>query len=270
MTRRPSLDELLTEAVERPIGGWDFGWLRQQGRFQESALPWDYDQLVRERLNASHDLLDLGTGGGERLAALQPHPSRTVATESYRPNVSVAARRLAPRGIQVIHCLGAPDNDRQQRLTSLPSLPFRDESFHLVIDRNEAFVAREVARILFSGGIFLTEQSGTSEIAPILRLLGLPVPPPRRPTWNLDLACRQAERADLRVLRSASSDFEMSFRDVGALVWYMRMAPWAVPGFSVYRHRSRLEHLHERIQREGPLRVPRSGFWLEAVKGGLA
>jgi hypothetical protein len=31
------------------------------------------------------------------------------------------------------------------------------------------------------------------------------------------------------------------FADVGALTWYLRMVPWAVPGFDVTVHRRALE-----------------------------
>lgn len=266
MSEPRSFDTLLAEALARPTQGWDFGWLRERGRFEEGAVPWDYDWLVRERERGSPDLLDLGTGGGERLATFRPHPSRTVATEAYAPNVQVAGRRLLPLGIQVIHVAGAPDNALQRPERGVPSLPFRDGSFHLVIDRNESFVAREVSRILAPGGTFLTEQTGTSEISEISKLFDLPVPSPAVPTWDLRTARDQVVRAGLRVTKSAEAEFEMAFHDIGALVWYLRMVPWAVPRFSTELQRPRLEDLHSRMSREGPLRIPRYGFWLEARK----
>lgn len=266
MTRDRSLDDLLTEALRHPVQGWDFRWLRGQGRFEESPLPWEYNELVQSRKKTSPDLLDLGTGGGERLATFAPHPVRTVATESYAPNVPVAGRNLTPFGIQVIRISSVPDNNRQSGTDLVPGLPFRDESFHLVINRNEAFVAREVARVLARGGTFLTEQSGTAEIPPILKLLGLPIPRPEGRPWDLPFAIDQVDRAGLTVTGSGAADFEMVFHDVGALVWYLRMAPWTAPGFSPERQRLRLEELHSRVQREGRLRIPRDAFWLEAVK----
>jgi len=38
----------------------------------------------------------------------------------------------------------------------LGRLPFRDGAFALVIDRHEAFNAREVARVLAPDGVFIT------------------------------------------------------------------------------------------------------------------
>jgi len=266
MAGAPALEELLAEALDHPVEGWDFAWLVNEERLQQDAFPWDYTELVVRRARRSPDLLDLGTGGGERLASFPVRPRHTLATESYAPNVSVAGRRLAPLGIQVVRTSAADDNPLQGAKTSKGSLPFRDGVFHLVIDRNEAFVAREVARVLAPRGIFLTEQSGSAEIPDLYRLLDLPLPPRSTPSWDLHVAERQVARAGLEVLESGEADFEMRFRDVGALVWYLRAVPWTVPDFSVDRCRKRLEDLHTRVLRNGPIRIPRYAFWFEAEK----
>jgi len=266
MAESSNFDELLTEARRHPIRGWDFSWLDEGGRFQQEPLPWDYSELVKRRIRRSRDFLDLGTGGGELLASLGPHPPRTLATESYGPNVRVAARRLAPLGIQVIHTWAAVDNNLQQISDPRGALPFRDGSFHLVVDRNEAFVAGEVARVLAPGGVFLTEQSGSAEIPEFYRLFAMEPPVSQGPAWNLTLAREQLVAAGLKPLRSGEANFSMSFRDVGALAWYLTAIPWVLPGFSVVRYRSRLERLHSLTMERGPIRIPRYAFWLEGRK----
>ncbi len=263
---REDVNRLLAEAQRHPIQGWDFRWIREGDRFHEEPLPWDYPELVARSARGSPDLLDLGTGGGERLAAVFPRPGLTVATESYPPNVRVAARRLAPLGIHVVQTSGAPDNVPVARARSKGLLPFRDDTFHLVIDRNEAYVAREVARVLAPGGSFLTEQSGSAEIPELYRLLGMRPPPDPGPVWCLDLARDQVVAAGLVPLAGGEAVFAMSFRDVGALAWYLTAVPWAVPEFSVERHRKQLEKLHTRTVGKGPIRVSRYAFWLEAQK----
>ncbi len=44
------------------FSGWDFSHL--DGRWQEGGIPWDYGEIVREFLQDSMELLDMGTGGG--------------------------------------------------------------------------------------------------------------------------------------------------------------------------------------------------------------
>lgn len=79
---------LLGEADARPVTGWDFSWLGN--RLVTEPLPWDYGAMLAEHAARSADMLDLGTGGGERLAALESRPPRTVATEGWPPNVDLA------------------------------------------------------------------------------------------------------------------------------------------------------------------------------------
>ncbi len=257
---------LYSEAISHPVRGWDFSWLTTTGRIRETAPPWNYARVAHRRARASPDLLDLGTGGGELLAEIFSPTARTVATESYAPNVPVAAQRLVPLGIHVVRTSVARDNSDQDELETSGRLPFREGSFHLVVDRNEAFVAREISRVLGTGGIFLTEQTGGGDFEEIYDALSLPVPASPSRKWGVDLATNQLNRAGLAIVDSAEARLDMEFVDVGALIWYLRAVPWAARGCFAARHRDRFEELHRRIRPGNPLRVTRTGFWLEAVK----
>ena len=260
------VDHLLDEAERQPFSGWDFSWL--EGRVRVEPLPWDFEALAADRARRSPDLLDMGTGGGERLSRLPGRPARTVATESWAPNVPVAARRLRPLGIPVVHAEGAPDNaDQSSERPASPltgRLPFRSASFYLVTNRHEAFVAGEAARVLRPGGRFITQQIENAWADDYFRLLGRPLPPspPRR--WELALAVAQVEAAGLEVLARGEGDERRAFLDVGALAWYLKAVPWAIPGFSIAAFRPRLARLHAQIASDGPLTVSAPHFWLEA------
>jgi SAM-dependent methyltransferase len=256
-----TFDELMLEAEHRPTRGWDFSWLGE--RMATKPLPWNFGALVAERAGNAHDLLDMGTGGGEWLAALQVRPAHTVATEAWDPNVAAARERLAPLGIEVVHVEGAPDNMDQARGVPGGALPFEDASFDLVTNRHESFLASEVSRVLRGGGVFMTQQLGDGIFREFNELLG--AEPPRRQPWRLPAAVDQVERAGLSVTRSAEGRQEVTFADVGALAWYLRMVPWTVPGFSIDGYRERLRELHERVAASGPITLPLPGFFLESV-----
>src|SRR5215207_4818307 len=125
-------------------------------------MPWDFAEIVSERARHSPDLLDMGTGGGEWLSNLEHRPARTVATESWPPNIPLAGQRLRPLGIDVVGVTGAPDNVAQDRKPEDGHLPFADGSFHLICNRHESYLPSEVARVLAPSGRFLTQQVGGS------------------------------------------------------------------------------------------------------------
>lgn len=202
-------------------------------------------------------MLDMGTGGGEWLSARR-HAARTVATESWPPNVPVAAARLGPLGIAVVHGEGAVDNARQANDGARGGrLPFRDAAFDLVVNRHESFVAVEVRRVLRDAAVFLTQQAG-SGARQFHRLLGLEPPPDD--DFHLDLALEQLRRAGLRLEDSDGGVAITHFADIGALAWYLTNVPWGIPHFSVERHRDALLRLHG-----APIRVPAEWFWIRAT-----
>ena len=225
---------LLDEAAQAPLAGWDFAWAAE--RIAVSPLPWDFTALAGSALQTATAALDMGTGGGEFLDGFPVLPTRMVATESWPPNVPVAARRLSQRGVPVIHSGGAVDNAVQG--DDADRLPFRDAAFDFILNRHEAFAASEVARVLAPGGRFLTQQAGSGPDQ-LHALLGLRAQ--RRPAFDLDLLVGQAVRAGLAVEDARAGLEKIRFADVGALAWYLRMVPWAVPGFDVTTYRQALE-----------------------------
>jgi SAM-dependent methyltransferase len=258
-------DALVAEALAEPTEGWNFA--RFGARMRSTHPSWRYWDLVAEAAASAPSLLDLGTGGGEQLAGLcervEERPPLTVATESWPPNVPVAARRLAPLGIQVVHTEGAPHNDEQAPDEPLGRLPFRDGAFPLVIDRHEAFNAQEVARVLAPDGVFITQHVG-SDYRDLHDLLDEPWTPAA--PVDRALIARQVTAAGLTVEGGGDAEVVLTFADVGVLGWYLRLVPWAVPTVDVERDPGRLRAAHERILTDGPVRVRQQQFWLLAVK----
>jgi SAM-dependent methyltransferase len=231
----------VTEGDRAPISGWDASWLA--GRWIHEGTPWDYRALVVDRMAAVPSMLDLGTGGGEFLASLAPLPSRTIATEGYPPNLPVARRRLAPLGVRVIP-IGSDNR------IDLPS-----GSIDLVVNRHEEFDACEVFRVLAPGRSFVTQQVGGDNYVELERWFGVASDPPHNANESADSLAREVESAGFRVVDRRESRLHDEFRDVGALTWFLRWAPWEVPGFSVDRQRPVLRRIHEEILRTGRLPV---------------
>ena len=253
------VERLLDEAEARPVEGWDFGWLGE--RIRIGPLPWSFDDIVIAHARRSLDLLDLDTGGGEWLARLPIRPPRTVATESWPPNVAVATARLEPLGISLVQVDAAPDNVEQSANETRGRLPFASESFALISNRHAAFVAPEVARVLAPTGVFLTEQVG-GDYGEFYDALSIPRPSGRGSEWTSRRATAQLERAGLHVVEAGEAQEATTFADVGAFAWYLKAIPWVVDGFSIAAQRTRLEQL----QAEMPLTVRQPAFWLRAVK----
>ena len=257
-----TFEELVAEAQAAPVSGWDFSWLTARSS-SEDPLPWDYRAEVARHAADAESLLDMGTGGGEWLASLAPHPQHTIATEAWPPNVPVAARRLRQAGIWVVQDEGAADNMAED--PGRGRLPFRDGAFTLVINKHEAFLAAEVSRVLAPGGAFVSQQVDTRTYDGLYDALGLPVP--EGPASWLPLAERQLREAGLTVHRAVAGEQLDRFADVAAIIYYLRLVSWAVPEFTVERFAGRLRELHD-TPSAWPVTVHQRRFLVVATKPG--
>jgi SAM-dependent methyltransferase len=245
-------DDLVGEAERAPIDGWDFGWL--EGRATEERPSWRYFDLVAARVPTVASLLDVQTGAGTMIADLATLPPLTVASEGHGPNVAEAAQRLRRRGAHLVWT----QEDR-------PALPFACGTFDLVTSRHPvATWWGEIARVLRPGGTYLSQQVGPYSLRSLSEALMGPLP--RGSRRDPELARRAAERAGLVVTELRHERPLTTFLDIGAVVYFLRLVVWIVPGFSVATHRDRLLALHERIEREGPFTSHASRFLIEATK----
>lgn len=253
MQQSSTLQALAVLHASTQMVGWDFSVLR--GRFHEAEPEWDFDgdclAAMRERLR----ILDLGTGGGERLIRLveglgsEAAGKQIAATEGWEPNVPVARQNLAALGIEVAEY--DPESDA--------SSPFADARFDCVLSSHEAMDAADIARILTPGGVFLTQQVDGFNAPELHEWFGVEF---AYPNVTLDAYVRQCEAAGLTVTCAQEWAGPTTFADVEALVIYLALVPWEVPDFNVYTHGERLLELSQR----GEVTITQKRFRLYAHK----
>lgn len=236
---------------QKTLHGWDFSALN--GRVVEGALPWDYGAIVRAHLLPHHQLLDMGTGGGEFLLTLGHPHARTTVTEGYPPNLQLCKERLAPLGIQVE---AAADDD---------SLPFEDERLDRIINRHDSFDAGEVFRCLKPGGLFITQQVGGENNRALSQRL-LPDYEPPYAEHNMRNNARLLREAGFELVTQQEAFPMLRFLDIGALVYFAKVIPWEFPGFSVARCLPVLEQLQAQLDAGSPITSKEHRFLLVAQK----
>jgi SAM-dependent methyltransferase len=251
MADPPAFGQLLAEGASVPLEGWDFSWF--EGRATEERPRWGYSRLLADRMAGAAAALDVQTGGGEVLAQIPRPPPVLVATESWPPNIGVARRNLRPLGASVV---GADDE---------ADLPFRSESFDLVVSRHPTVaVWAEVARVLRPGGTYLSQQVGAGSNRELTDfMMG---PQPVSPARSAERAVAGAQAAGLVVADLREQALRVVFNDVGAVVHFLRKVPWTVPGFTVDGYAGQLARMHERIQSQGPFVSHAQRFLIEARK----
>jgi SAM-dependent methyltransferase len=214
--------------------GWDFSYLKD--RWVEEQPDWDYRALAKQLIQHSASVLDIATGGGEKFSSLAPFPAHTVAIEGYRPNVPVARKKLAPLGVQVL----AANTD----------LPFKGNTFDLVLNRHGALNVAEIYRVLKGNGHVLTQQVDGGNLVDLMDFFDVK---PRWPENVLGVLRQKMQDLGFQIDRAQDWKGKVNFRDVGAVVYFLKAIPWIVKGFSVDSHLKYLQKLQETLEREGQL-----------------
>jgi SAM-dependent methyltransferase len=236
--------------------GWDFSYL--DGRMVEEHPPWSYLDRAEALMRQSSAVLDMGTGGGERLLELRAHwPDAVVVTEEYPPNLKLAGDRLGLLGVRVVRA-----SLRRDR-----GMPFSDGAFDLILNRHSGLNSAEVARILVPGGVFLTQQVHGLWAQDLLAEFGAT---PQWPEATPATYVPRLEAVGLEIENLDEWQGDLIFYDVGAIVYYLKAVPWLVPGFSVETHTDTLMRLEVRLQQEGPLVYEARKYLIEAEQAGCA
>jgi SAM-dependent methyltransferase len=246
---------LVAEGESAPIAGWDFSWF--EGRAMEERPSWGYARMLVPRVGDSESVLDVQTGGGEVFAEVLGQmvdaPQLRAATESWPLNAEIAHRNLGPLGVRV-----AEVDDEA-------ALPFPSQTFDLVMSRHPTVtIWDEIARVLRSGGSYFSQQIGAGSNRELSDfMMG---PQPVSDLRSTERALALASRAGFNVIDVREETLRTEFYDIGAVIYFLRMVPWTVPGFSVDAFRSQVVAMHEHIVREGAFCAHSRRFLIEANK----
>ena len=243
----------IEEADGAPVDSWDFGWL--DGRATEERPSWRYFDLVAERASRASTMLELQAGTGSMIGRLPSLPRVAVAAEGYPASVAAAAPRLRARGVHLVVT-------SQTRV----GLPFAAGSFELAVSRHPIDVwwseiaPRAATRRRVLRATCGTAHSSEPQRVPDRAVAGIVTP---RSVGRTRGGGTHAglEVRDIRVERP-----RVVFYDIGAVVYFLRLVPWIVPGFTVSAYRERLRELHDLIERNGSFQTTTSRTLIEAVK----
>jgi len=239
-----SFEDLVAEGVAVPTEGWDFSWF--EGRATEARPSWGYARSAGDRLSRATTALDVQTGGGEVFdfalsrAAAQP-PMLVAATEGWPPNVAKATELLRSRGVVVV--AAAED----------APLPFADAAFDLVLSRHPVRANwPEIARVLRAGGTYFAQHVGPGSAVELVEHFLGPQPDDLRNARDPERERAGAEAAGLAIVELRAERLRMEFRDIAAVVHFLRKVIWMVPDFTVEAYEPQLRALHEQIESTGP------------------
>lgn len=130
------------EFYER-IGNWDFSDIKS---VSESKNKWDMYEEVSKYANENSLILDLGTGGGEKVLNNMPkNVGMIIGTDLSQAMIETAKK----------NSLKHPEIRAKFTVMDNLKLDFPNELFDIVVARNTVINAKEIHRILTNCGILI-------------------------------------------------------------------------------------------------------------------
>ncbi len=124
------------------IKNWDFSKIKYT---EESLTNWDIYALLNEKATKNSYILDLGTGGGEKLLENFPEVKKIVGTD------------LSPEMIKTakINLEKSKRKNIEFRVMDNLNMNVEDDSFDIVVARHTCINAKQIYKCLKKGGILL-------------------------------------------------------------------------------------------------------------------
>lgn len=124
--------------------GWDFSHVKST----EEGQGWDFYHEVLKKSKSKNIILDIGTGGGERILKIASHFKSVYGIDYSQSMIDTANKNLSKTKLHNV----------KFSLMDSSSLDFLDNYFDIITDRHCDFSASEVFRKLRKGGYFMTQQ----------------------------------------------------------------------------------------------------------------
>lgn len=224
--------------------GWDFSFMKDE----RDPVPWDYESVVRQFLRPDDWVLDIGTGGGERLRSLADAYGSAVGID-IDPDMIEVAMEATPMALR--HRISF-------EVMAAESLRFEPASFAVVLNRHAPFEVGQVVRVLRPGGYFITQQVGRRNMQAVFEAFGWES---SGAFWDeyrrlrgkgasgVEHVIAEFHEAGCTVVACGSYDVSYYVEDVASFLYGLQSVPLPEP-FDFDRHESIVQALIDQNQTE--------------------
>ncbi len=209
----------ITEDVGE-LSGWDFSQMRTEC----APLPWNYPDVVRQFLTQSHNVLDIGTGGGEIFLGLSPHFQEGTGIDINPRMVETAQQNRIAETVTNVDFIVMDGHN----------LGFPDAHFDVVLNRHCRIDVAGICRVLHSDGHFITQRVASRNARNIPEAFGWPIDDDDD-AQPIEKIAAEFERFACRIEAKAEYDVRYWFCDVESFVFWLKSVPIPEP-FDIEKH----------------------------------
>lgn len=233
------------------VRGWDFS----QIKFSSEGPRINYCKVVESYLDKSQKLLDIGTGGGEKFLKFALKVKEAIGIDANPKMIETARENLRKSGLPNV----------KFKICDSEKLKFRDQEFDVVIDRQAPFNAKEVARVLKPGGVFITQQVSEGDKSNFKEIFQRGQSYGIKPGTLKNRYLRELQKAGMEIIEEKTANTIEYYRSTDDVIFLLANTP-IIPDFDFEREHDKLKQIEERFTTEKGIKTNAERFLIVAKK----
>ncbi|PIZ44299.1 hypothetical protein CO180_04140 [candidate division WWE3 bacterium CG_4_9_14_3_um_filter_41_6] len=190
------LNKIITNIAMRR--GWDFSNMNTE----RQPVPWEYLDVVSHYLKPTDSILDVGTGGGEKLISLAKYYGQGVGIDIDPQMVTVAKEN-------------ARNTDNASFYVDSEKLEKTNGNFDVILCRQAPFDSATIYNHLSLRGYFITQQVGEKNMSNIKKVLNMEKSEPV-------ITSQQLLGAGFKLISFMEYNVEYVVKDIESLVFWLK------------------------------------------------
>ena len=215
--------------------GWDFSKIIR--RMKVVGKKWSFLEIIKKYISKETILLDIGTGGGEKLLQIAKFVKRAYGIDNTRGMIATAKKNLTKSKISNI----------EFKLADAKKLPFPNEYFDVVISRHAPFYAKEVYRVLKPNGLFITQQVGEKDAENIKRIFGRGQSFGKKSGTLMNKYIQELKNSGFKILRKDTYNATVYYANMADLIFILKNTP-TIPDFNIKKDQKFLEEIEQKYK----------------------
>ena len=193
--------------------GWDFSKIN----YTRESVPWKYCEVVQNYLKPISYVLDIGTGGGERLIEFASFFKKGVGIDFDTDMIEKAKENMPVYLEDKISFL----------VMSAEKLKFPENTFDIVLNRHAPLYPKEIIEVLKPAGFFITEQVGSKNTENICNIFGCGVGGEYEidPQHNIDNIINFFKNNGCKIIDYNKYNVKYWFSDIESLIFWLKGIP---------------------------------------------
>ena len=205
-----------------------------------APVPWYYSDIVRQYLNQTANVLDIGTGGGEMFLCFASNFGKGVGIDIMPDMIRQANQNKKKQEINNVEFFVMDSN----------SLEFKDLHFDVVFNRHSKVNTSEIARVMCTGGYFITQQVASRNTINILNAFGGDSEKINSDVGQpVERVAEEFEEKGFSVVVKNDYDVPYWFCDLESFVFWLKAVPLPEP-FDVEKHLNCVNQIIEKHSTE--------------------